>query len=45
MFDLKPEDTKTDPITLRMFLRRDGKPLTETWLYQYVPPAEKDRKI
>ena len=25
-------------IDLRCFLRLDGKPLTETWLYQYFPP-------
>jgi glucan biosynthesis protein len=24
---------------LRCFLRLDGKTLTETWLYQYFPPA------
>ena len=45
MFDLKPEDTSTQPIQLRLYLRHAGKPLTETWLYHYVPPAAKDRKF
>lgn len=38
MFDLKPTDTTTTPINLRMYLRADGEPLTETWLYQWTPP-------
>ena len=45
MFDLKPEDNSTQAITLRLFLRHEGKPLSETWLYQYVPPAPADRKV
>ncbi|WP_181955746.1 glucan biosynthesis protein, partial [Raoultella terrigena] len=45
MFDIKPDDDRTDPITIRMFLRgENGAPLTETWLYQWVPPAPADRK-
>lgn len=36
-FDLAPTDSATDPINLRLYLRRDGKPLTETWLYQWIP--------
>lgn len=38
MFDLKPTDTKLDPVNLRLYLRVDGQPLTETWLYQWTPP-------
>jgi len=38
MFDLKPTDRDPGPINLRMFLRVDGQPLTETWLYQWTPP-------
>lgn len=34
-FDLTADGT--DPIDMRLFLRLDGKPLTETWLYQYHP--------
>lgn len=26
-----------EPVDLRLFLRLDGKPLTETWLWQYIP--------
>lgn len=38
MFDLKPPDTATTPINLRLYLRVDGQPLTETWIYQWTPP-------
>ncbi|MDW3680559.1 glucan biosynthesis protein D [Cupriavidus sp. CV2] len=34
-FDLTTEGK--DPVDLRLFLRLDGKPLSETWLYQYHP--------
>ena len=44
MFDLVP-DASVEPITIRMFLRTQGQPLTETWLYQWVPPAVPDRKL
>jgi glucans biosynthesis protein len=40
MFDLKPTDTSTDPINLRLYLRADGQALSETWLYQWTPPAK-----
>jgi len=26
-----------DPVELRLFLRLEGQPLSETWLYQYHP--------
>ena len=45
MFDLKPTDERTDPITLRLYLRAGGKPLTETWLYQFTPPPPQARKL
>ena len=35
MFDVRPDDESTEPITLRLYLRHDGQPLTETWL---APP-------
>lgn len=38
MFDIKPDD-RLDPIDLRMYLRCNGQPLTETWLYQWTPPS------
>jgi glucans biosynthesis protein len=37
LFDLR--HTGTQPVDLRLFLRLDGKTLSETWLYQYFPPA------
>jgi glucans biosynthesis protein len=44
MFDLRPTDHSTEPIDIRLFLRLDGRPLTETWLYQWTPPPLADRK-
>jgi glucans biosynthesis protein len=35
IFDLAADGQ--DPVELRLYLRRAGKPLTETWLYQYLP--------
>lgn len=40
MFDLKP-DASNAPIDLRVYLTAGGQPLTETWLYQWSPPAER----
>ena len=45
MFDLKPTDDSTEPIDLRLYLRQDGQPLTETWLYQWTPPPLAERKL
>jgi glucans biosynthesis protein len=36
MFDLKPTDTSVAPVNLRLYLRADGQPLSETWLYQWT---------
>jgi glucans biosynthesis protein len=44
LFDVRPADDSNDPIDLRLYLRIDGRPLTETWIYQWVPPPVKDRK-
>jgi glucans biosynthesis protein len=44
MFDLVP-DASTEPIDLRLYLRLDGKPLSETWLYQYTPPPASERRF
>ena len=38
MFDLRPPDDSVVPIDLRLYLRANGQPLTETWLYQWTPP-------
>ena len=45
LFDVRPADDVNDAIDLRMYLRIDGKPLTETWIYQWTPPPVKDRKL
>jgi periplasmic glucans biosynthesis protein len=42
MFDVWPQDTGTQPIDIRLYLRSGDKTLTETWLYQWTPPARKD---
>ncbi len=44
MFDIRPLDDSTDPIDLRLFLRRNGQPLSETWIYQWTPPSPAERK-
>jgi periplasmic glucans biosynthesis protein len=36
MFDLKPTDDSVAPVDLRLFLRANGQPLSETWLYQWT---------
>lgn len=43
MFDLHPTDNVSAPINLRAYLRANGQALTETWLYQWTPPAAKAR--
>jgi glucans biosynthesis protein len=44
MFDLRPTDQSTEPIDIRLYLALNGQPLTETWLYQWTPPAPAERK-
>jgi glucans biosynthesis protein len=44
MLDLKPTDDSTEPIDLRLYLRIDGQPLTETWVYQWTPPLPAEQK-
>ena len=36
IFDLKPTDNSVTPVNLRLYLRADGQPLSETWLYQWT---------
>jgi periplasmic glucans biosynthesis protein len=45
LFDVRPADDSNDAIDLRMYLRIDGRPLSETWIYQWTPPPAKDRKL
>ena len=44
LFDVRPPDDSNDAIDLRLYLRIDGRPLTETWNYQWIPLPVKDRK-
>ncbi|MFQ7388372.1 MAG: hypothetical protein ACLRP3_05130 [Escherichia sp.] len=34
---IRPDST--DPVDMRMYLRCQGDAISETWLYQYFPPA------
>jgi len=45
MFDLALTDDSTEPINLRLYLAADGQALSETWLYQYVPPPPDQRRF
>jgi len=45
LFDVRPPDDDVRPIDLRLYLRINGRPLTETWIYQWTPPSIKDRKL
>jgi glucans biosynthesis protein len=40
-FDVRPPETGTEPIDLRLFLRSGSRTLSETWLYQWTPPADR----
>ncbi|WP_111495964.1 glucan biosynthesis protein [Marinobacter bohaiensis] len=44
MFDLVPDDSE-EPIDLRLYLKLDDQPLTETWVYQYTPPPKDQRTL
>jgi periplasmic glucans biosynthesis protein len=44
LFDVKLADDSPEPVDLRLYLRIRGRPLTETWIYQWVPPPPKERK-
>jgi glucans biosynthesis protein len=45
LFDIKPTDDLVEPINLRLYLSVEGRPLTETWIYQWTPPSAKERKL
>lgn len=45
MFDVKLPDDSMDPVDIRLFLRIGHLPLSETWTYQWSPPAPKDRLL
>lgn len=42
-FDLVPPADSHEPINLRLYLKKDDLALSETWLYQWTPPAVEDR--
>ncbi len=44
LFDVRIADEDVDPIDLRLFLRIRGRPLSETWTYQWTPPSARERK-
>lgn len=44
MFDVVPTDS-SEPITLRAYLSADGHALSETWLYEWMPPTLGDRRL
>lgn len=41
LFDLKIDETVKGQIDLRLYLVADGRTLSETWLYQWTPPAKR----
>jgi glucans biosynthesis protein len=45
MFDLALLDDSMEPVNLRLFVSADGQALSETWLYQYTPPAPALRRV
>jgi periplasmic glucans biosynthesis protein len=45
LFDLKLTDDSVEPINLRLVLASAGRPVTETWFYQYTPPPPDRRRI
>lgn len=44
LFDWYPTNDKVDPVNMRMFIKTADRTLSETWLYQYFPPAADKRK-
>ncbi|PBP80835.1 glucan biosynthesis protein D [Pseudomonas syringae] len=43
-FDWVPASDSVEPVEMRMFIRTGDRTLSETWLYQYFPPAPDRRK-
>lgn len=43
IFDWVPETTSDEAVSIRLYLRSGDRPLTETWLYQWVPPRADER--
>ena len=45
MFDVVPPDGSSEPINLKVYLAIDGRPVTETWVYQWTPPPADQRDL
>jgi periplasmic glucans biosynthesis protein len=43
IFDIRPTDDSVAPINLRLYLKSRGRPLSETWAYQWTPPPASER--
>ncbi|WPP00987.1 glucan biosynthesis protein D [Pseudomonas sp. HR96] len=43
-FDWYPDSDSVEPVNMRLFLKSNDHTLSETWLYQYFPPAPDRRK-
>ncbi|MGC6387417.1 glucan biosynthesis protein D [Ewingella sp. S1.OA.A_B6] len=44
LFDWYPDSDSVEPVELRMYIKTGNTALTETWLYQYFPPAPDQRR-
>ena len=44
IFDWYPTSDSVDPVDMRLFIRTNDRTLSETWLYQYFPPAPEKRR-
>lgn len=44
IFDWLPDSDSVEPVNMRMFIRSRDRTLSETWMYQYFPPAPDRRK-
>ncbi|WP_110670367.1 glucan biosynthesis protein [Salinicola halophilus] len=43
-FDWYPTSDSTDPVNMRLSLNAEDRTISETWLYQYFPPAPSERE-
>ena len=43
IFDWVPDSRSDEAVSIRLYLRAGDRPLTETWLYQWVPPKSDER--
>ena len=43
IFDWSPDSESDEAVSIRLYLRSGDRPLTATWLYQWVPPRADER--